>query len=238
MRQIHPVGFHEKFVASGVYRYYEHGNPRDIHEYWTIHELPDGGQLIRVDFAELLIEAWVSPIQEGGRVERVDLHFSRNPSGQVKEQGKASFVFESDRVQLGYTMENKARQFEEFSLPSDYVVSVFSSSLFLGLELANLAKAKGDRIPICTCAINYPGIPTEELTFNVHIYYLPPITGEKGSINVVGHAIDASRYITGSNPPMYNWVDEHGILLRAESFNGITHTELTQYARRPEPSMS
>lgn len=238
MRQIHPVGFHEKFVASGVYSYYEHGSPRSAQEYWSIHELPDGGQLIRVDFPILLIEAWVSPVQEGGRIERADLHYLGNSHGRVKEQGKASYVFESDKVQLGYTIENKPRQFEEISLPANYLVEVFPSNLFIGFTLAALASVTGDRVPICTCGIKYPTVPTEELAFHVFVYSLPPIAGEKGSIHVIGRTLDAFRYTLGSQPPMYYWIDEHGVLLRVEFLNGMTHIELTQYARHPESPTS
>jgi hypothetical protein len=234
MRQIHPVSFHEKFVASGVYTFHKHGNPRDLHEYWSTHELPDGGKLIREDTPELLIEAWVSPEQEGGRIERVDLRYVGNLHARVKEQGNASYVFDSDKVQFGYTLENKPRQFEEVSLPANYLVAVLPSNLFIGFTLAALASATGESVPICTCGIKYPAIPTEELSFNVHVYYLPAITGEKGLIHVVGRARDAFRYTLGSQPPMYYWIDEHGVLLRAGFLNGMTHIELTQYARRPD----
>jgi hypothetical protein len=247
MRQIHPVSFHEKFVASGVYEYYFDDRPTGSIERWSIHELPDGAQLVRVDQRwasgspkEILIEAWRSPLEEvGGRIERLDI----SALGRDGNKGKATYMFESDRVQVGYTVDDKQRQQSEISRPPNCVPSV-NSTLFLGFLLANVAKANGECIPICSC--------NPFLSYDVKIEEFGAAFRELGVITIAGKSrpawrcqrvhpcalVSEDRVIDWEVLPSV-WLDEYSIVLTTEypGQDGIVAL-LTQYARRPEPPES
>lgn len=70
MRYLHAVGLAEKLLSSGVYV----GADGQPVEAWSIHVLPDGAWLVRVDrvVRAMLIEGWRAPDDEGGRIERLD----------------------------------------------------------------------------------------------------------------------------------------------------------------------
>ena len=49
MRYLHPVQAHERFLASGRYRFFKDGERLRKTESWTIHSHPDGETFVRVD---------------------------------------------------------------------------------------------------------------------------------------------------------------------------------------------
>ncbi|MFO7322285.1 MAG: hypothetical protein DIU68_011175 [Chloroflexota bacterium] len=80
MRQLHPVSFHERFVASGTYTYYNGDTPAGDVERWTLHEPGAGSLTIRADYdgrtdssIDWLFEGLA--VETGGhwRIERFDL---------------------------------------------------------------------------------------------------------------------------------------------------------------------
>ncbi|MCI0353047.1 MAG: hypothetical protein L0Z53_26810, partial [Acidobacteriales bacterium] len=125
MRQIHPVGFHEKFVASGEYTYYgENGVERAISDNWSIHELPDGSQKVRVDWETRegfwvdLIDALLKPEQSGKQIERFEI--SAYATDWRSAHIRANFIFFEDHVAVGRTYNDEPRENEELNLPSEY----------------------------------------------------------------------------------------------------------------------
>jgi len=245
MRQIHPVGFHEKFVASGVYTYYHNYTPTGSAERWSIHELPDGAQLIRVDQnwvsgspKNILIEAWQSPLENiDSRIERVDIA----ALGSEGKQGKATYIFEAGRVQVGYSVDGKYQQ-NEVLLPSNCIPSV-NSTLFVGFQFAIVARANGECVPIYAC---HPF-----LTYDVKVEKVGAVIGETDTLSVTGKLLKARRYqivhpcstrermeILSENLPSA-WIDKHNIVLKTEDLRQESIVAmLTQYARRPEPPKS
>ena len=94
MRQLHPVSLHEKFLASGLYTHLRDERPAATEE-WTIHELPDGSQIVRVDIEDnaeqsramtILIEAWRT---SEAKVERFDVWLNRRDHAG-SQQAKAT----------------------------------------------------------------------------------------------------------------------------------------------------
>jgi hypothetical protein len=234
MRQIHPVGFHEKFVASGIYTEYQQDVPTGKVERWSIHELPDGAQLIRVDYdwskySSVLIEAWRSP---ASRVERIDIHFwGAEKNGGIR--GEATYLFEADTVQVGYTIDGKPRQQEEVALPSKYVPSVHST-LFFGFTIADVSVANGDCIPVCMCT--YPKTASDP-----EVQEWGAVALEEGEFAIAGKSVAARRYQWNrqcdaddnvADVHTYFLLDEHHTLLQTENV-GNDSIRLTQYARKP-----
>jgi hypothetical protein len=246
MRQIHPVGFHEKFVASGVFTYLHDGNPLDTQEYWSIHELPDGGQLIRVDLDwvewSLLIEGWRGPSANGGRIERADTHIWGAEKNGIRS--KATYLFESDRAQVGYVIGDQARQQKEIALPTGYVVSIRHSTLLWGFTIAEVAKANGKCIPLCECfslatGFREPRISEASMVLRESSNLVIAGTTVKARLCQWHHHCDApDKPIDPKGGPFF-WIDEYDILLLTDdSKMSGGSVRLTQYAHRPEPPRS
>ena len=139
MRYLHPVGISEKFVASGKYVMYTDDAPGATIETWSIHALPDGAQLIRVDIdyrkhggRSFLIEAWVNPPDEdadmltgaaiASSISRLDVSAFGKP-GDKFQRGRATYLFDGDRVEIGRTLDKGERIYEEMPLLPDTVIA-------------------------------------------------------------------------------------------------------------------
>ena len=140
MRYLHSVSLHEKFVASGVYKPFQDGQPIDgIIEYWSIHELPDSARFVRVDVdgrdggdkRSQLFEAWYSP---QGNLERFDIRAYGVPNDKLK-QLRATFTLNNNYVEIGYNLNTQERVFEEIKLPENGVL-LPQSIFFYGYLLA------------------------------------------------------------------------------------------------------
>jgi len=237
MRQIHPVGFHEKFVASGTYTEYFEAEPTDNFEHWTVHELPDGGQLIRVDRDQgrLLIEGWRNPLN--ARIERIDIYVWEKHG----VRGKASYIYENGSLQVAYSTSDRPRQEKEIPLPPDCIIFAGASHLFRGMMIADVARSNGECVPVCLC--RYPIIYSDPV-----VNEFSAVTRETGFLAVAGKTISARR-IQWDQPcdsvpediennsetqPSF-WLDEYSVLLR-DVIPGMEGNQiyLTQYAHRPE----
>jgi hypothetical protein len=245
MRQIHPVGLHEKFVASGVYTYYHENNPTGSEERWSIHELPDSAQLIRVEqnWASgnpriILIEAWRGSVENvGGQIERLDILGFRRDG----KKGKATYLLESNPVRVSYIVDDMLHQ-DEVDLPTNCVLST-NSTLFLGFTLAKAVRELGQCVPVCKC---WPF-----LSFDAKVETLGAVIRETEVVTIAGKSVRAQGYLLNypcssatqeenvdlEKQPLV-WLDEHHIVLKSESSPGIVTVLLTQYARRPEPPKS
>jgi hypothetical protein len=258
MRQLHPVAAHEKFVASGKYlRYDSDNNPTGQAEYWSIHELPDGAQLIRVDVDERfegrdvgggseLIEAWRSPEQDGGRIERVDIRFFSSKTDAI-ELGRVIYIFGRESVEIGYNRTDEPRRDFEIPLAPNCVVSIGISKLFFGYTIADVARANGKCVAVFHSNISHLNL--HALSHQPKATQNSAVRDGENIINVSGRPVEAVGYrwdrpcnpvpddiaIDPHRNPIF-WLDEHKILLEEGGMrDGLWTARLTQYARRPEP---
>lgn len=243
MRYLHPVGIQERFVASGIYIHYQDGNPTGTVEHWSIHEMPDGAQKIRVDDdwretdgSSVLIEAWRSPYAEGGRIERFDLHAFGGKNDPIKEV-RATFQFFGDHAEIGHTVNNGTRQQLEIDLPQDYIVAP-ESLIFGGFEVAMLAVNPGYQFPV----VSYlPTFYSAATTFRPTVYEQSAVFLRDESISIDVHTYAAhcfEQYSPSSDQKFPLWTDEHDILLKFISADQRHSAILTRYARRVEPHRS
>lgn len=229
MRYLHPVAPHERFVASGTYRY---SNSRLL-EHWTIHELPDGAWFMRVDkdgrFEDgrsELIEAWRSP---DGAIERFDITAHGAPADAIK-QVKASYTVDDGVLYVGRTINNGERHQEELELPQDYVMQP-GAYVFFGLALPALVA----RAPLPMIS-RYGFTEQPDDAFKAGVMH-PTLTfyGED-EVTVDGKARPARRYMAGTrgetSTDWHNyWIDAHDIFLRHAADNLLV--QLERYAHRP-----
>lgn len=123
MRYLHVVSQNEAFVASGVYHYAHDGLMTGVTESWTIHEFPDGANMIRVDYdarathgESVLIEAWRSPVEPanagGGQIERIDIS-AFGPVGAAIQHARVTYSLFETSVEIGRTLNGGERVYTE-----------------------------------------------------------------------------------------------------------------------------
>jgi len=245
MRQIHPIGFQEKFVASGIYKYGytdDAQKPLKIIEHWSIHQLPDESHLIRSDwdardeFGESrLVEILRNSEANDRRVERFDIYrylqFASTFNNYPKVT-KASYIFFEDYVQIGRKTDDDRPQQTEIHFTKNVYVNpgVHADQRFV-LELA------------------------EQRTVNVAVFHPNFVLDSSEALDGVIKDCSASslglEILTILERPLtarhYQlkcaeeirtdyWFDEYGTLLRYDK--GVMRALLVQYARRPEPPTS
>ena len=222
MRQLHPVGWSERFVASGVYLTYEDARPTGAVERWTVHELPDGAQIARVDRQGagrddvLLIEAWRSPPAEGGRVERFDLQ-AVGPARM-----RASYILYPDRLEFSLRPDGGDERHDALPLP-DGALADPGGWLFAG-EIAARAASRG---PAAVVTVDPAAFQPLVTTRTARQTGVEPVT--------IGPETLAARVYnvewTGGAPTTL-WLDDHDVALRC--MGGALTALLSQYVRRPE----
>ncbi len=229
MRRLHPVGKHEKFIASGIYRQYEGESAAGLVEYWSIHET-GGAQFMRIDQdsraadgRSVLMEVLRSP---EGSIERVDLH-AYGRAGDAVRQAKASYNFFEDRSEIIRIVNNQQYQ-EEISLPAGWVLDIGPALLF-GLMVPRMAAAGSAQITAFAPLWQFHD-PQHALEGTLRA--LPPFRyADTLTIERMGRSWQARLYQT-MNEDTQIFLDDYDILLE-RSTPPLT-TRLTQYARRPE----
>jgi hypothetical protein len=218
MRQLHPVGWQEKFVASGAYAFAIDGQPTGEIEQWAIHELPDGARLTRVELQHVepnaftLIEAWRPAGAK--QSERVDMQAHR-PNMPPR---RASYHLAADRIDFALN-----EQHASVPIPDDTWLDAGA------LILRGAIIAQVGRVALASIG---PREPVPDVTL---------VTIASGGVETVtlGAESYAARVynVTGmGNDTCALWLDSHDVALRQTQ--GRLAIQLTQYVRRPEPRPS
>lgn len=239
MRYIHPVGLNEAFVASGKYIHHQNGQPTGAFEEWAIHQLPDGARMIRVDMDArairgrgTLIEAWQNP---DGRVERVDI----NAFGQADDeitQVRATYNLYPDYAEIGRTLGEGPRRYDEIQLPADYVIYP-GSMLFLGFAVVQTADLTMDDPKGATILTHDPQLKADT-ALQPETYTQTAVNLGEETVTIGNKTFQAWHY--ERLIPHYDvllphlWVDKHGVLLRHDTPESSSHVTITNYARRPD----
>lgn len=227
MRYLHAVSMKERFVASGMYHFFKGDQARKGVEYWSIHEQGDGSLFIRIDLdlreREYDPESWLAEVLlqgQTGRVERFDLHLY-NMQGVLKQ----NIVFFEDYVQIGYSINDGERQYEERPLPQNYALALGTNLLF-GLAVAQMSRQ---------IQVEVPTFFSFDV-FDPEFEFEPCITlADEGEDRVMigGHALACRKYQFDCGGRGYAWLDEHDIMLKKEVPDRY-QVVLGAYARRPE----
>ena len=235
MRYIHPVGVSEKFVASGIYRYYKNDEPTGLVEEWTVHEQPDGAWFIRVDKdgrffdgRSELIETYRNP---NGQIERFDITAYGGKDDAVK-QFKGTYTIENGYLYIGRTLNNGERIQSEMMLPDQYIVNP-GGYLFFGWAIPALV----ENAPL-SVVMRYGFHDTPEESFVTGMVYPTLTFYQEGALTISGRTLPAACYISGESKPEgavnYHryWIGEHNIFFKHESDD--LRVQLDRYAHRPE----
>ncbi len=163
MRYLHPVQAHEKFVASGRYRFFGDGQELDKSESWVIHEHADGGRLTRVDVDSRRTEGksiLAEALHSGGELLRLNIRYeSTQFEGGVKEL-RASYQVSGSEIQVGYNMNGAERDYIEMKLPPATLIDI-PLLVFRGAAIKALAErtdgARAIFVPLYEHAQLFPG---------------------------------------------------------------------------------
>jgi hypothetical protein len=202
MRRLHPISFHERFLASGEYVYEQDDKPTGIRESWTIHHLPDGSRLIRVDRdarqspfgMSLLLEALLN----GQRVQRFDLQLF-NANGLQVKQAKASYQVFEDSLQVSRQINDAWQPMQEMPLTPGKMLYPLMR-LFTGSVIRQIIAHGGRNIPVITPDIANPdsqGVLAPKLDYRSAEF----VAHE--TLKLSGSTLSASRYrfVGGNYPP-------------------------------------
>ncbi len=222
MRQLHPVGWQERFVASGVYVYARDGAATGESEQWTIHELPDGARLTRVErqnvthHSFILVEAWRG--RGAAYVERFDMQALYPPAPMIR----ASYHVAADR--LDYTFLSPAERHHSLPLPDSAIVD--SSAVILRGPVIAQAAHFGT---VALVSVD-PGDVIEPRVVSVSVEQVGIETLTLGAESIATRVYN----VAGMADMLTTlWLDEHDVALRQTQ--GSLTIQLNQYVRRPEP---
>ena len=233
MRYLHPVQKHEKFIASGRYRFFRNGQQLRKTEAWTIHEHPDGETFIRIDVdsrfedgKSILVEALHSTANEPVRF---DIHYdSAKFEGGVKTL-RAAYSMADGRMQVGYAMNGAKREYVEIDLPASALIDM-PLLVFRGRTIAAMARRGDKPIPVFVPAFEhaqlFPGIAA---TVESQVEYVAD-----DLISIGNRQIETRRYRYADRAASY-WIDRHGtVIKRVSAFKQQEFVvSISNYARQP-----
>lgn len=232
MRQLHPVSLKEKFVASGLYILAEKSQPAQLTEEWSIHQLPDHSEIVRVDRIVasdiiLLLEGYRTP---AGLIERFDAYlyaFGASLSHQIR----ATYTRLGDELYITRTLNRETSQETVLSVSSDTLICP-PALVFMGMAIKTVAE--GSRAVVtavvedCDAAYALTALQNS-LTVTPAATTYKQVAGRNLEINgyrIQGHGYDAQNHLL--------WVDQQHILTGLE-YQSTEVGYLAQYSRRLEP---
>ena len=227
MRQLHPVSFHEHFVASGTYVFYQDDVPTGDVEHWTLHEPGQGAWTVRADHdgRDGTGESWLFE----GLYNCERRHFERfDLSLYGTQHTDAKFIFEPGEVQVSLRVDGVAKDRLDLPLPDAYTVRLPA------LVADGLALADDKPTPAFVPALDFSAGLVTGGTLET------PIIEQQGveRVEVAGQMLDARVYRVRGEPSgeFTAWLDAHDIQLCHQSATGLTAV-LSQYVHRPETTL-
>lgn len=169
MRYLHPVAASERFIAKGVYRFYERGAllpSREYIESWTRHAVAGGGILTRIDqerrnrttlmevladenstLERLHVREWTKGTQEVGRFEQ----FMKNPPIRYQTL-RADYIFFPNYAQMSRRLDDNETITQEMTFPGplDAVALWRISTLYDGQQAPLRAQFHLENKPMTT----------------------------------------------------------------------------------------
>ena len=215
MRRLHATGPRERHLAGGLYLL-----PDGAQEHWSIHEVGEGAQFVRVDCdgraadgRNLLQEALRNPC---GRIERIDQQLYGRDGRPAARLRCTRF---GDRAEISLEGMTGRRSLR-LEVAPDYVI------LAPGVLLSGLALARASRMkqPVALLRLSHDGegFAWERCTACARC--------DAQVIIEVGGRLRAARPCAWSGLEVRYWLDELDVTLRRE--NGAQRVELTRYSRR------
>ncbi len=217
MRYLHPIQAHERFLASGCYRFATNGQTLAKTESWAIHAHPDGEKFVRVDMdarqedgKSILAEAL---LDRDSALVRFDIRYENDKFECGIKNLRATYQRFDERLQIGYSMHGNERQYIEIDLPDDALIDL-PLLVFRGSTVKTLAESSAGSIavyaPLFEHAQLFPGV----------LRQVPSPVERVGddTVRLGNRVIEASRFRYRDKAVSY-WIDQHDIIVkRVNSF--------------------
>ncbi len=212
MRYLHPVQAHERFLASGSYRFSKNGATLAKAESWTMHLHQDGEKFVRVDVdarreegKSILAEALLT---SGNCLVRFDIRYENDRfEGGIKYL-RATYQLAGERLQIGYNMNGGERKYSEVELPADALIDI-PLLVFRGGAIKAMAERTVGGMPVYVPTFEhgqlFPGVLQNIVS---PVEYL----GED-SVLLGRRLIPASRYRYRDKAASY-WIDQHDLIVK------------------------
>jgi hypothetical protein len=227
MRFLHPIAAHEKFVARGSYRLFTVGAEAGLYayEHWTIHEVGEGGQFIRIDRAplkggvNLLVEAFRTP---QGDVERFDARQWITELGASKKEMRLKVMRDEDKVMVMRRINQAEYETLAVNETSELVLSP-QGWLFVGDAV--LQAARRGSVAVLALGANFFSPTLKNITAHYE---------HQAEVMMGTKPIEARCYALYSNhdDEVKVWVDKYDIPLKFTQGDEIISAELFNYAHR------
>jgi len=217
MRYLHPVAATEKFIAKGVYRFYEGGTLLPYQEAWTRHSLAGGGILTRLDHEFARQEGFLLGEvleDEKGHIERLNVRswINKSPIHSLR----AEYVFFPSYVQASLRVNEDDTIHQELSFPDDTLI-LLPFHLYAGTLYKQAEDSDAKKVSMFTPHWQ-PG--ASQLGY-VNIQPFPSIVEKRDEVVLIGsYKLNSVNYGHIS-------IDGYGTPLRIE---GSWTTVLTEYA--------
>jgi len=227
MRHLHPTALNEKFFAQGVYKYFRDGEELPITESWSIHELPYGGRLVRVDEdarqydgLSILTEALMDA--EYG-VERFNV-MSDNAKDDEIQAFKSDYSLFENYVQISQRIKREPVTASEFPLIEGGLVYL-RQTIYMGFLIRQMLNTELSKAHIFTPALLSTD-ETQTLRMQIEAH-------EKTSMTIGKKEMMATRYQFTDDK--FCWIADNDIVLRREYlYDGVQYeVQLTDFAHRP-----
>lgn len=221
MRYLHAIAPHERFVASGIYRYFHDNHILSTTEEWSIHELPDGERFIRIDHdAKPLMILTEALMRSDGSIERVDMQCFAGRSVI-----RTTWVRHDDYIQVGRRFNYDERTYNELPIEKDTLLC----PPFLLLEgyCYALFAHHAERL-IVTTRLDIEGIGIPFVTYC-------QVKDEGTQLITIGQRDIIGRRLQVNEHPEWIWLDDKGIALKWSALekHGQQFTKyLSNYAHR------
>ena len=233
MRYLHPVQAHERFLASGTYRFSKNGELLAKSESWAIHAHPDGERFVRVDVdarraegKSILAEALYD---DENTIVRFDIRYENDNFQYGIKTLRATYQRACERLQIGYSMNGDERKYTEVVLPAGAIIDI-PMLVFRGPTIRELAeRSSGDifvYVPMFEHAQLCPGLLRQVAS---------PVERLGDDTVFLGkHAIAASCFRYRDKAVTY-WIDQHDLIIkRLNSFRQQEiAVEISNYAAPP-----
>ncbi|MCY3977662.1 MAG: hypothetical protein OXG23_06150 [Chloroflexi bacterium] len=217
MRYLHPVQAHERFQASGRYRFFKNGELLRKTESWAIHSHPDGERFVRVDMdaraeegKSILAEALLTSCDS---LVRFDIRYENARfEGGVKHL-RATYQLADERLQVGFSMNGDQRKYIEADVPQQALIDI-PLLVFRGRAIMRLAQRCKDGtavyVPMFEHAQLFPGVLRNAA--------LPVEYVGEDKVLVGKRPIPTRRYRYLDKAASY-WIDGQGLIIkRVNSF--------------------
>ncbi len=219
MRYLHPVQAHERFLASGCYRFIKNGQALAKTELWTIHAHPDGETFLRVDL-DARAEEGKSILAEAlqdrdNHLARLDISYQNAQfEGGVKDL-RATYQVAEGRLHVGFALNGAERDYIETDLPAGTLIDV-PLLIFRGRTI--MAMVQGSAAPL---SIYVPMFEYAQLFPGALQQVHSPVEYMGDDRLVLGQReVSARRYHYRDKAAAY-WIDDHGVIVkRVNVFNG------------------